>query len=235
MNYPSKIKVGERSFDVFYESLIKGSSSVRLKNGAVHMRLSRFSMGRGRDLVVEKFLKWAEKKLSKVSTSDFIEPDYRDGGRIVTHNKVYDLRIYLSDRRNNRVIIDGGLIECFVNDDDIDIVRGLVEKKIIRDQIIYLREVVSELNQLYFQEKYNLVRFKRITSRFGSCSSRRNINIAYRLLYAPREVFRYVCVHELSHLKQMNHSRKFWDLVESAMPEYRKSEKWLSNNGFVLG
>ena len=71
--------------------------------------------------------------------------------------------------------------------------------------------------------------------RFGSCSSKRNINIAYRLLFAPREVFRYVCLHELAHLKEMNHSKRFWSLVAGAMPDYKGHEKWLRDSGFMLG
>ena len=222
-------------FPIEYESSMRGTSSVRFKNGVVRMKLSRFAMGRGRDEMVKKFLKWAEKKLSKVSTSDFIDPDYRDGGRIVAHNKVYDLRVTLRERKNNRTIVDGGLIEAFVCRDDSELIKDIVEKAIIKDQTQYLSDVVAELNELHFKEKYNLVRFKRTSSRFGSCSTRRNINISFRLLFAPREVFRYVCVHELAHLKQMNHSKRFWALVEEAMPDYKKSEKWLKDSGFALG
>ena len=236
MDYPFEIKVGEKVFPVEYESSLKGTSSVRLKKGVIKMKLSRFIIGRGREEMIEKFLKWAEKKISKMSTDSFIEPDYVDGGRIVTHNKIYDLRIIDRDgRKNNRTIVDGGVVEVFINGDSHDLVKELVEKAIVKDQINYLREVVSELNDLYFRERYNLVRFKRTTGRFGSCSSLKNINISFRLLFAPREVFRYVCIHELAHLKQMNHSKKFWDLVEEAMPEYSKSEKWLKHNGFALG
>ncbi len=114
-------------------------------------------------------------------------------------------------------------------------IKALTEKIIMKDQTPYLIEVINELNQMYFQEKYNNVKFKRTSSRFGSCSSKRNINIAYRLLFAPREIFRYVCVHELAHLKEMNHSKRFWSIVEVAMPEYKNCEKWLKKNGMMLG
>jgi predicted metal-dependent hydrolase len=71
-------------------------------------------------------------------------------------------------------------------------------------------------------------------SNWGSCSSKRNINLSSRLLFAPEKVLDYVIVHELSHLKEMNHSKKFWDIVASVMPDYKKMETWLSKNGDKL-
>ncbi|MBL4693740.1 DUF45 domain-containing protein [Candidatus Gracilibacteria bacterium] len=210
------------------------TSSVRLRAGKVVIRFSRHVRGRERDKMMEKFMKWAEKKLSEIS-ADFVLPEYRDGGRIVTHNKNYELSVMLGNKRNRVDLRDGGVMKVFLVVPDDKKLKDLVEKKIMQDQQEYLEEVLSELNQLHFQQKYNDVKWKRTCSRFGSCSSKRNINIAYRLLFAPREVFRYVCVHELAHLKEFNHSKRFWDLVEEAMPKYKESEKWLKENGFALG
>ena len=138
--------------------------------------------------------------------------------------------------RCRSVLKDGGEIELFLPvEKDICVVQDMVEKLIIKDQTNYLENVIDELNQLHFQENYGHVRFKRISSRFGSCSNKGNINIAFRLLFAPKEVFRYVCVHELAHLKEFNHSKRFWNIVREAMPNYKDSEKWLKNNGFLLG
>ncbi len=240
MNYPNEIKVGERVYPIFYELTRKYTSSVRFRKGGVAMTLSRFASDKKRDEMVECFLKWAEKRLSKV-TDELLVPEYEDGGRICTHNKVYELEVHATKRRNSVARIkDGHIIQVFLMEelplgDRRKKMKMLVDNIIIKDQEPYLLEVLEELNQLYFQERINEIRFKKVSSRFGSCSSRRNINIAFRLLFAPREVFRYVCVHELAHLKEMNHSKRFWAWVEAAMPEYREAEKWLSNNGFVLG
>jgi len=234
MDYPSKLKVGGRFYEVRYESILKATSSVRIKKGAVVLKLSRYSRGKTRDEMVEKFLNWADKQLGKVSMTDFILPTYEDGGRIHTHNKVYELQVQVREGRVNSKL-DGHLINISIPGDEISCVQHLVESVIMNDQLPYLREVLNEINQLYFQEKFNNVKFKRTSGRFGSCSSKRNINIAYRLLFAPREVFRYVCVHELAHLKEFNHSSRFWRHVADAMPDYKTQEKWLKNSGFVLG
>lgn len=233
MDYPSEIKIGDRTYKVLYEKALKRTSSVRIRKGAVVLKLSRYAFGSEKDEMVAKFLKWAEKKLGKISRNDFVEPVFENGTCIVTHNKVYELKVRISDFGKKAKLVDGGVIEvCAARKSEV---KELVEKLIIKDQTPYLREVVEELNQMYFQEKYNLVRFKRVSSRFGSCSSKRNINIALRLLFAPREIFRYVCIHELAHLKEMNHSKRFWALVGEAMLDYKKSEKWLRDNGFMLG
>lgn len=241
INYPSELQIGEHIYPVQYFKVLKARSSVRIKKGAVVLKLSRFVQGGKRDEIVERFLKWAEKRLSKVSKTDFIAPVYEDGGRIVTHNKIYELTVNVIDGNKSRLrLINGHFLQIGLSADlkmslASKTIQNLSEKLIIKDQTPYLQEVLEELNQLYFQEKFKSCRFKRINSRFGSCSSRRNINIAFRLLFAPREVFRYVCVHELAHLKEFNHSERFWKWVESAMPDYKESEEWLRGNGFLLG
>ena len=71
-------------------------------------------------------------------------------------------------------------------------------------------------------------------SRWGSCSSRGTLSFNYRLIFAPPGVLDYVVVHELCHLTHMNHSKDFWNMVESIMPEYRQYKAWLRNHGQEL-
>lgn len=241
MSYPEFLKVGQINYPIEYKPVLKATSSVRLKNGVVLLKLSRFAQGGKRDEIVAKFLKWAEKRLQKVEALDFITPEYKDGGRIVTHNKIYELVVDVLPGVNSKAVLRQGhflkiRLNSFLTDSErAKKIKFLTEQVIIKDQTPYLIEVLEELNQMHFQEQVNEIRFKRTNGRFGSCSSKRNINIAYRLLFAPREVFRYVCVHELSHLKEFNHSARFWAWVEMAMPDYKEAEKWLRGRGFLLG
>ncbi len=66
-------------------------------------------------------------------------------------------------------------------------------------------------------------------SRWGSCSVKGDITLNARLLYFPYDVVRYVLIHELCHLKELNHSRRFWRLVESFEPRYRELRAELKN------
>jgi hypothetical protein len=71
-------------------------------------------------------------------------------------------------------------------------------------------------------------------SRWGSCSSRGHITLNFRLLLMPAEVREYILIHELMHLRQANHSRRFWRLVEAACPGFREAERWLKKHGSSL-
>ena len=71
-------------------------------------------------------------------------------------------------------------------------------------------------------------------SRWGSCSSRGHIALNYRLMLMPPEVRDYILVHELMHLRQADHSRRFWRHVEAAYPRFREAERWLRKHGSTL-
>lgn len=80
-------------------------------------------------------------------------------------------------------------------------------------------ERVKFWNEQY-QFLFNKITIKDSSSRWGSCSKDKNLNFNYRLLFLPEELLDYVVVHELCHLKELNHSKKFWGLVAMAVPDY---------------
>ena len=90
----------------------------------------------------------------------------------------------------------------------------------------------------YFSDKHELkvkqVRVKEQKTLWGSCSSKNNINLNYLLIMAPMKVIDYVIVHELVHTIHKNHSTKFWQKVETIMPNYKDARNWLKDNGYKL-
>ena len=70
--------------------------------------------------------------------------------------------------------------------------------------------------------KYNRVAIRNQRGRWGSCTSRKNLNFNYRLLDLSPELRDYIIVHELCHLKELNHGKAFWDLVSKAIPQAKK-------------
>lgn len=72
------------------------------------------------------------------------------------------------------------------------------------------------------------------SSRWGSCSIDGNLSFSWRLVFAPYEVLAYVVAHEVTHIREHNHSHKFWKLLESIYPGYEGPENWLKKNGRSL-
>lgn len=81
---------------------------------------------------------------------------------------------------------------------------------------------------------YTRVTIRDQKTRWGSCSTSGTLSFNYRLMFAPPRVLDYVVVHELCHLTHMNHSRDFWNLVGSVMPEYKEHRAWLKRHGREL-
>jgi predicted metal-dependent hydrolase len=71
-------------------------------------------------------------------------------------------------------------------------------------------------------------------SRWGSCSARRTISLNWRLIQTPGFVRDYIIVHELMHLREMNHSPRFWACVKQICPDYERAEGWLRQHNDLL-
>lgn len=82
---------------------------------------------------------------------------------------------------------------------------------------------------------YKRISIREQKTRWGSCSSKGTLSFHWKLMLAPPAVLDYVVVHELCHLKHMNHSREFWQAVERIMPDYKVHRSWLKEHGDELG
>lgn len=87
-------------------------------------------------------------------------------------------------------------------------------------------ERINYFNQFY-NFSVNRVAVRKQRTRWGSCSIKGNLNFNYRLIFLPSALADYIIVHELCHLEEFNHSKKFWDLVSRTIPEYKSLRKEL--------
>lgn len=87
---------------------------------------------------------------------------------------------------------------------------------------------IAEFNKFYGFE-YNRIAIRNQKSRWGSCSAKKNLNYNFRIVLLPEDLANYIIVHELCHLKEMNHSRRFWKLVERTIPNHKEARKQLRN------
>ena len=111
-------------------------------------------------------------------------------------------------------------------------------KKLTAEEIKTLAEQALKLipqRVAYFARQvgvtYGRITIRNQKTRWGSCSSKGNLNFNCLLMLAPTEILDYVVVHELCHRKEMNHSKAFWTEVEKVLPDYRQSVQWLKENG----
>ena len=93
------------------------------------------------------------------------------------------------------------------------------------------KERLNYFNNIY-NFSWNNITIKNQKTRWGSCSRKGNLNFNYKLALIPKEMSDYVVVHELCHLKEMNHSKRFWDLVAKAIPDYLEIRKRMKGNLF---
>lgn len=76
---------------------------------------------------------------------------------------------------------------------------------------------------------YGRITIREQVTRWGSCSAKGNLNYNWKLILVPVELLDYVVVHELAHRQEMNHSKRFWEIVEKELPDYRQRRKALKN------
>ena len=96
-------------------------------------------------------------------------------------------------------------------------------KRIIPQRVRYYADLMGVT--------YERITIRKQKSRWGSCSSKGNLNFNCLLMKTPEEIIDYVVVHELCHLKEMNHSDRFWAEVEKVLPDYRDRRRWLKDHG----
>jgi predicted metal-dependent hydrolase len=129
------------------------------------------------------------------------------------------------------------------SDSKLSIVGNTGDLQLLRDVILMwckqkARSPYNTLLQSYAEEygfHYNRLSIRAQKTRWGSCSSDKNIALNCKLLFMPPDIVRYVMIHELCHTLEMNHSSRFWDLVEECDPLYkhhRKQLKELSKKAF---
>ena len=117
-------------------------------------------------------------------------------------------------------------------------------EKIRKLSDIELRELTERAGEVFKRKveyyaplvgvTYGRITIRNQRTRWGSCSSKGNLNFNVALMRAPIEILEYVVVHELCHRLYLNHSKEFWKEVERVLPDYRVREKWLKENGTKL-
>lgn len=162
--------------------------------------------------------------------------DYKDGSELTVMDKSYIVSCATHNAASGKAVLkDQNIILTLpYNIDGYErskMIRTLLSRIVAKICRADIQEKVDHYNDLYIKRKVNKVVLKYNTTNWGSCSTNNNINISTRTLLAPMWVINYVIVHELCHLMEMNHSKRFWKHVENIYPDYIKAEAWLKEYG----
>ena len=169
---------------------------------------------------------WIEQERARVLEAH-VTPSWIDGATMMLRGQMVSLRVRpdppgrATIEYGDRVVAlrrsDAGIRDCIESD-----LRALAREEIGR-----------RLYELAAEHKLAVSGFaiRNQRSRWGSCSRTGRIALNYRLIQMPAAVSDYIILHELMHLKEQNHSRRFWRLVETVCPDYRDAERWLRRHG----
>jgi len=173
-------------------------------------------------IVAEQFLKshqeWVLAQLSKLKFVDNNNDKYLYQG--ILYDIVFNKNKFSYIFSINKLSLAGP---------NKDLALKALEKIHIKEASVLIRNMVKKISSKMGID-YGKITIRDQDSRWGSCSSKGNLNFSWRLIKTPQEVLEYVIIHELAHIKHMDHSKQFWELVELFDPLYREHRRWLRRN-----
>ena len=217
----------------------RSSSRVSLGKNEIIVRLPKHISVSDKEKTLIQFLTWAKQQIQekKYYQAHLNTITYYQHRILKIFEKEFKIEIeFISEGKNRLSYRGGNILKIYLDESHpekkqvLDIQRFLLrftEKYFLPE----LQKRTLFWNELYFKEKIEKINVRHTVSRWGSCSSCRKISFSTKLLLLPLPVIDYIIVHELAHLKEMNHSPKFWKHVENILPDYRNTRKWLQQNG----
>lgn len=162
--------------------------------------------------------------------------EYQSGSILKTAYKTYAIHIMRENRKTLAARVKEDVLEIKAPYDlpQKKLIGKVVSRVLGKDQLSWIENKVHHLNHLHFKEEINQIKLRNTATRWGSCNNKGNISISTRCLLAPENILEHIIIHELAHLKEMNHSPAFWAWVKKAEPEYIKHDRWLKENGYRL-
>jgi len=194
-------------------------------NGLVIHAPQRVSMQELEGIIALK-AEWIRKKLAAISLQHVPFMQWKDSEKLLLLGNTITLTL-VHDSRSRAPELSPGLLHLAMpNHDD----QAAVAYKVLRwykkqALIDFSRRLVLLSTKLDVETPTLFISSAR--TRWGSCNSKKEVRLNWRLLQAPPHLINYVICHELAHLKQMNHSDKFWAVVASIYPDYKAAEKEL--------
>ncbi len=174
---------------------------------------------------------WLTEKLAESAVKQSALTAERD--QLFFRGQEYQFRLAVSQAKKAGTKLVANQLVVTAPAEDHATVRSLLEKWYRLQATKRFTERVPLLADLVGRD-VTRVTIRDQRTRWGSCSSRNTISLNWRLIMAPDSVSDYVIYHELAHLTHMNHSNRFWSLVEQYVPDYKSAETWLKKHQKLL-
>lgn len=196
---------------------------------------STLPLRRADALVLERLeeLQRMHERLEEQLRMNRLRHPVKEGSRICIEGEAYLLE-RVQSRRVGMKLVEGRCILSLPEPEDEQAVRAAMKTALSKLALTRIRERLTEYAP-GVGVPYGRVAIRDQRSRWGSCSSKKNLNFNWKLIMAPPEALNYVVIHELCHLIEFNHSARFWSMVQARMPEYEYWKKWLKAHGGELG
>lgn len=184
------------------------------------------------EALLHKKAKWIQNKLKQMEENAALTKTVQDEALTVIRylGKEYPIVLILDNSLPIRVELseDKALLTLPRNEEDV--IRRVIDAWYRWASKSFL----SERTNFWAQKmgvSYQTIYIRNQKTRWGSCSIKNNLSFNMRIIMAPLEVVDYIIIHELAHLKEMNHSKRFWRVVEEFCPDYKKCLAWLKKFG----
>jgi predicted metal-dependent hydrolase len=185
---------------------------------------------------VQKNIAWIQKNYQKTEVKSGKREHFLQN--LATHipYKGQEFPIYyeVSHKRAFQIDLEKGIVISHLPNDDEKVKNYVISRAVKRLAEHYLIPKTLHWAKITQHDIRNVV-VKGQKTRWGSCSTKHNINLNWHLIFLREELIDYLLVHELMHLHEMNHSAKFWQWVERYCPNYEKLDKELNENGYLIG
>lgn len=207
--------------------------SLKVKNQEVVLSVPRFVTDSVIDNIIERKKNWIINKLAiEKNNISNVKRKYEDGEKFLYFGSVYSLKVKDSNRDN--VYLDKNILIVEVKDKSkTSHIRNMLKNWYIAESKKYLIKTTNYY-EILIGVSVNKLIFGKYKSKWGSCNSKKTISYDWRIIMAPLEVIHYLIIHELCHIKHLNHSNDFWKTVEKYMANYNLQKKWLKTNSSKL-
>lgn len=181
---------------------------------------------------------WLEKNLTKIEEikSQEHHPEFKEGELFPFLGEMKYFTFVPSKNKKTKLQIEDGFISCYhYKDQEPDkdkVLQGLIQlyKQEAAAYLIERCKVLSQELKLIPSQ----IKIQTAHTRWGSCNSRRVINLNWKLMLFSPSLIDYVIIHELCHLKHMNHSENFWSLVQNFYPHYDQAQEYFKTEGLRI-